>query len=90
MHSSMNGLILFILPRGVFNSVSCFLALVVCYTVVVVPIKLFVTGSHSPSLQKGSTALTMANEKGHHLIVQQLLQAGADPNLQTEVNWVGK
>ena len=39
-------------------------------------------------LQDGATALYWASEKGESLIVKELLESGADPNIQTEASYV--
>ena len=38
-----------------------------------------------PTLQDGQTALEQASIKGHHNVVEFLLRAGANPDLQDEV-----
>ena len=37
------------------------------------------------ALQNGQTALTIASSKGHHKVVELLLGAGANPDLQDKV-----
>ena len=55
-------------------------------TVIVEPSHV-VTLTHS-TIQDGSTALARASFKGHHKVVELLLGAGANPDLQNKVRTV--
>ena len=53
-------------------------------TVIVEPSHV-VTLTHS-TIQNGWTALKQASNRGHHKVVEVLLRAGANPNLQNKVS----